>query len=40
MSNSLGTLVTDGVPASAAPKSLDNNSMAAIARKYGIEFLE
>ncbi len=40
MSNSLGTLVTDGVSASAAPKSLDNKSMATIARKYGIEFLE
>jgi quercetin dioxygenase-like cupin family protein len=40
MSNSLGTLVADEAPASVAPKSLDNNSMATIARKYGIEFLE
>jgi quercetin dioxygenase-like cupin family protein len=40
MSQKLGTLVTNGVPVSASPKSLDSQEMAAIAQKYGIKFLE
>lgn len=40
ISNRLGTPVTDEVPASTAPKSLDDKSMTAIAHKYGIEFLK
>ncbi|MBE9190963.1 cupin domain-containing protein [Gloeocapsopsis crepidinum LEGE 06123] len=40
MSNSLGNRVTDETSASTIPKFSNNKSMAAIARKYGIEFLE
>ncbi len=40
MSQKLGTLVTNGTPVSASPKSLCSKEMAAIAQKYGIEFLK
>ncbi|PIG93027.1 cupin domain-containing protein [Gloeocapsopsis sp. IPPAS B-1203] len=40
ISNSLGNRVTDETSASTIPKFSDNKSMATIARKYGIEFLE
>lgn len=40
VSKSFGTLVTNGVPPSEAPKTVDIKSIAAIGRKYGIEFLE
>jgi quercetin dioxygenase-like cupin family protein len=40
LSQKLGTPVTKGKSTQAAPESLSNDDMAAIARKYGIEFLE